>query len=90
MKSPNKAKPEKHSVPPTEAPIPPVPMQPRWKLFWILAGALAIWIGLLIAMYFTTVRPREERIPSPASNASAWFASQQGAAVGEAAQPDQH
>lgn len=90
MKSPNKSKPEKHSVPSPEAPILPPPMRPRRTLFWILAGVLAIWIGLLIAMYFATVRPREERIPTPESKASLWFASQQSAPVGETAHADQH
>jgi hypothetical protein len=90
MKSANKSKSEKHSAAAPQTPILPPPMRPRWKLFWILAGVLVIWIGLLIAMYFTTVRPREERIPTPESSASAWFASEQGAAVGETAHPDQH
>lgn len=32
-------------------------LAPRRKLLWILSAALALWIALLLVIYFTTVYP---------------------------------
>ena len=35
----------------------PIPMKPRLGLLVILLAVFAIWVGLLLAMYFTSLRP---------------------------------
>jgi hypothetical protein len=53
------------------APAPPVPqpLKPRPKLFWILLMIFLIWLGGLLALYFTKVYPM--RYPSSAPVAGA-------------------
>ncbi len=52
------------SVSPTERPDPstepPIvqPLKPRPRLFFVLLSALALWIAVLIFMYFATVYPQ--------------------------------
>ena len=35
----------------------PIPMKPRKGLFVTLMVVFVVWVGVLLAMYFTTVRP---------------------------------
>jgi hypothetical protein len=35
----------------------PIPMKPRKRLFLTLLIVLAVWVGILLTMYFTMVRP---------------------------------
>ncbi len=47
-------------------------LKPRRGLFTILMVALAVWVGFLLALYFTTVLPREkEQLKPPTTSASA-------------------
>lgn len=34
-----------------------VPMKPRRTMLAVLSTAFAVWVAVLIALYFTTVRP---------------------------------
>lgn len=49
----------------------PVPMKPRPGLLRVLLIVLAVWVGLLVAMYVTMVRPRHQRHQIPAGDSSA-------------------
>jgi hypothetical protein len=43
------------------------PLKPRPVLFWVLSGVMAVWVALLVVMYFTTVRPQlHGQGPAPA------------------------
>ena len=47
--------------------IKPVPMKPRRGLLMLLLIVFVCWVGWLVAIYFTTVRPRHHDDPGPAS-----------------------
>ena len=49
--------------PPAWTPLPP--MKPHRKLFVVLLLAWAVWCGVMIAMYFTTVRPHPQPTQPP-------------------------
>ena len=42
----------------------PIPMKPRKGLFVTLLVVFVAWVGVLLAMYFTTVRPPTDSPPS--------------------------
>ena len=41
----------------------PPPLKPRPRLFYGLLALLAVWVGILLVLYFTTVYPN--RRPQP-------------------------
>lgn len=47
--------------------IKPVPMKPRRGLLLLLLLVFVCWVGWLVAMYFTTVRPQPHEGQPPAS-----------------------
>jgi hypothetical protein len=51
------------------APPAPLPLKPRPRMFWILLVIFLIWLGGLLALYFTKVYPM--RYPSTAPVAGA-------------------
>jgi hypothetical protein len=53
---------------------PPVPMKPRKGLFAALMVVFAAWVGVLLALYFTTVRGYRPPAP-PSATAPALAAS---------------
>jgi hypothetical protein len=44
----------------------PIPMKPRPRLFVALLIVFAVWVGVLVMMYFTTVRAHHQRRRPPA------------------------
>jgi hypothetical protein len=40
------------------------PLKPRRGLFYALLGLLAVWIAVLVVMYFTTVYPTRKQQPT--------------------------
>jgi hypothetical protein len=42
-----------------------VPMKPRRGLLVLLSIVFVCWVGWLVAMYVTTVRPRHHEEPGP-------------------------
>ncbi len=46
------------------------PLKPRRTLFYTLLGMTAIWIGVLLALYFTTVYPRHSKDGTTAGQSS--------------------
>lgn len=60
---------EKSPPPKADPPLPPPrPFKPRPKLFAFLLIAFAIWLGILLTLYFKTVYPM--RYPASAPPAS--------------------
>jgi len=55
--------------PPEWTPLPP--MKPHRKLFFALLLAWAAWCGVMIALYFTTVRPHVQPTQPPPASAPA-------------------
>ena len=48
------------------------PLKPRPRLFYALLTALALWVGFLLVLYFTTVYPnRDTQRPHSASGETA-------------------
>jgi len=45
----------------------PIPMKPRKGVFIALMSVFALWVGVMLTMYVTTVRPRRHSAPPPAS-----------------------
>ena len=45
----------------------PLPMKPRRGVFVALLSVFLVWVGVMLAMYVTTVRPRRHSAPPPAS-----------------------
>ena len=41
----------------------PLPMKPRRGLFITLMTVFVVWVGVMLAMYVTTVRPRRHSAP---------------------------
>ena len=44
----------------------PIPMKPRRGMFLLLMSIFIAWVGVMLAMYFMTVRPRRHLAPPPA------------------------
>jgi hypothetical protein len=63
---------EHHHAPPPPAPVGPhiVALKPQRRLLVIVSVIFALWVGLLLTMYFTTIYPiRHERtLPSSVDN----------------------
>ncbi len=57
------AKSEPSSV--SHAPLSVNPLRARKKLFVALCGVFAIWVALLLTMYFVTVYPQRHHATSP-------------------------
>ena len=57
------------AAPPAWTPLPP--MKPHRKLFYALLLAWVAWCGVMIAMYFTTVRPHPQPTQPPPATAPA-------------------
>ena len=50
----------------TKAPLPPaIPMKPRKGLFVGLMVVFFAWVGVMLGLYFTTVRPRTHSAQPP-------------------------
>jgi hypothetical protein len=49
----------------------PVPMKPRKGLFVILMLVLAAWCGVMVVMYFRTIRSAPPLLPRPPATAPA-------------------
>ena len=43
----------------------PIPWKPQRGLFRALVAVFVAWVGVMLAMYFTTVRPRQHSAPPP-------------------------
>jgi hypothetical protein len=51
---------------PTSSPLrEPIPWKPQRGLFRALVAVFVVWVGVMLAMYFTTVRPRRHSAPQP-------------------------
>ena len=48
----------------------PIPMKPRRGLFKVLLIVLAVWVGVLVGLYVTMVRPRHQPHRAPAGDSS--------------------
>ena len=45
----------------------PLPMKRHKGLFIALMGVFVAWVGVMLGLYFTTVRPREHSAPPPSA-----------------------
>jgi len=65
-----KKSPKREHAPGAAEQAAPQPLKPRRKLFAGLMIVFALWVGVLLAMYFTTVFPARGVVEPPASNAN--------------------